>query len=65
MKTSVEVTGPRMLPPDDSPVRVWLDAGSGPGREILVSAGDLSLAPGDDGRGVRAVYVVAMAPFSG
>lgn len=50
------VIGPRILPPDDSPVRVWLDTGSGPGQEILVRAGDLSLAPDDDGQSVQAVY---------
>jgi hypothetical protein len=48
MVGAILAVGPRTLP-DAGLVQVWVDAGSGSGHEILVSADDLALAEMDDG----------------
>ncbi|GGK00476.1 hypothetical protein GCM10010123_32980 [Pilimelia anulata] len=54
MRTILAV-GPRELPADGI-VRVWVDTGSGCGREIAVTADRLVIADLDNGRGTSAVY---------
>ncbi|MFY1670850.1 hypothetical protein ACN27G_12910 [Plantactinospora sp. WMMB334] len=53
--TEVMVVGPRTLPAD-GPVKVWIDLGSGPGRELLVRSEHLRLSVQDSGDGPTALY---------
>lgn len=57
MKGTILVVGPRELP-DDGPVRVWMDTGSGAGAMVMVAARDLRVADLDDGQGASATYAL-------
>jgi hypothetical protein len=60
----IPVVGPRHLPSAGT-VRVWIDAGSGPGYDIEVRPEDLTPDPHDDGLTDRAVYSLTIRECRG
>ena len=64
MVGEVFAVGPRELP-EDGLVRVWIDAGSAFGRDILVRVGDLQMAGDDDGQGTSATYALLVRTCQG